>query len=56
MTEKDISKWHSRKFIGFIVTLVLVAVCAFFEVDISVAAMGLYGLYCGSNVLQKKQQ
>lgn len=47
------NKYNSRKFAAFIISLITIVVCAFLEVDVSVGVGTLFGIYCGSNVIQK---
>lgn len=42
-----------RKFWALIICLVAVFVCGVFEFDITMAVVGLYGLYVGGNTFQK---
>ena len=47
------NKYNSRKFAAFIISLITIVVCAFLKVDVSVGVGTLFGIYCGSNVIQK---
>lgn len=47
------NKYNSRKFAAFIISLITIVVCAFLEVDVSVGVGTLFGIYAGSNVIQK---
>lgn len=42
-----------RKFWALLICLLAVFVCGIFEFDITMAVVGLYGLYVGGNVSQK---
>lgn len=42
-----------RKFTGLLICLVALVACAYFQLDVSMGVIGLYGLYVGSNVTQK---
>jgi len=49
------SKWSSRKFIAFIISLIVLVLCGLFDIEVSMAIVSLYTIYCGSNVMQKKE-